>query len=322
MVVLQVVLLIGFALLLVKSTELVVGAIKYFASVTKLGSYGITAFVLAFATSIPELVVGIVAAIEGSTPLVLGNVLGSNIADLTIVVGGAAIVGGGIRVVGDFLRKDLFLTFLAGSMPLLLLLDNRLTRIDGVVLLVVYVVYVFTVLTKKGRDLGGVQIEQSSFKRILYLINRSKPNKRIGQFLLGVILLLFSSHMIVQLAQSIAAGFNIPILLVGLFLVAIGTSLPELAFELRAVRSGDVGMVFGDLLGSVVANSTLIIGITSLINPVRLNGGLQPYLYGTIAFVVIFLTFWLFVSTKKRLEIWEGVGLIVLYVIFAIVEIF
>lgn len=322
MVVFQVVLLVGFALLLVKSTELVVGAIRHFASVTKLGSYGITAFILAFATSIPELTVGVVAAIEGKTPLVLGNVLGSNIADLTIVIGGAAIVGGGIRVIGDFLRKDLFLTFLAGSMPLLLLLDNRLTRIDGIVLLAVYIVYVITVLTKKGKDIGGKQIEQSSFKRILYRISRSKPNEKIGQFLLGILLLLFSSHMIVQLAERIADGFNIPILLVGLFLVAIGTSLPELAFELRAVKSGDVGMVFGDLLGSVVANSTLIIGVTSLINPMRLNGGLEPYLYGTISFVVIFLVFWLFVSTKKKLERWEGVGLIVLYVIFALVEIF
>ena len=119
MVMLQVILLVGFALLLVKSTELVIGAIKYIAQITKLGSYGITAFVLAFATSLPELVVGVVAAIEGSSPLVLGNVLGSNIADLTIVIGGAAIVGGGIKVLGDFLRKDLFLTFFLSEQTLI-----------------------------------------------------------------------------------------------------------------------------------------------------------------------------------------------------------
>ena len=81
-----------------------------------------------------------------------------------------------------------------------------------------------------------------------------------------------------------------------------------------------MGMAFGDLLGSVVANSTLIMGIVALIAPFRLDGGLQPYLLGTLGFVGIFLLFWFFASTKRRLERWEGAVLLLGYLLFAVVE--
>jgi cation:H+ antiporter len=108
-------------------------------------------------------------------------------------------------------------------------------------------------------------------------------------------------------------------LLVGLFLVAIGTSLPELAFELKAIREKEPGMVFGDLLGSVVANGTLIIGITSLISPIKIQA-FNEYLLATAAFVVIFGVFYLFIRTKKKLERWEGAVLLGAYVIFILLE--
>lgn len=316
----EMILLIGFALVLVKSTELLTGALKRLARITKLGQFAVTAFILAFATSLPELVVAIVSSAEGDPTIALGNVLGSNIADLSLVIGGAAIVGGGIRVRGEFLRRDLFLTFLAGSLPLLMLVDSKLNRFDGIVLLVVYAIYVITVLKEKGEEIGKKEMKQPTIKRMFNLLYKNHAERDFGKFMVGVVLLLFSSHMIVQLAEKVAVGFGVPLLLVGLFIVAIGTSLPELVFEIRAVREKQVEMAFGDLLGSIVANSTLIMGVVGVIAPFTLKTGLTPYLVGTLGFVVMFCLFWIFVSTKKHLERWEGIVLVLGYLVFIVAE--
>ena len=109
--------------------------------------------------------------------------------------------------------------------------------------------------------------------------------------------------------------------LVGLFLVAVGTSLPELSFEIEAIRKKEVGMVYGNLLGSIVANSSLILGVTALIVPIRLSErDVESYLVATVAFVLVFGAFWWLVRTKKRLDRWEGGVLVLIYGLFALWE--
>ena len=136
-----------FSVLLIKATDILVVNLKRMAEATRLGEFAITSFVLALATSLPELFVGISSAIEGSPSLSLGNVIGSNIADLSLVIGGAAIIGGSLSVQGIFLSRDVFYAFLAGAAPMLLLFDKNLSRIDGLVLLALYGFYNVSVFT-------------------------------------------------------------------------------------------------------------------------------------------------------------------------------
>ncbi len=138
---------------------------------------------------------------------------------------------------------------------------------------------------------------------------------------MGVLGLLVSAHLIVKLAERVAVGYGVSLLVVGLILVALGTSLPELIFEFKAVKSKEVGMVFGDLLGSLVANSTLIIGTVGMIHPFSLDGGFQPYLRGTITFLVLFGLFWWLATTKRKLERWEGLILLLIYGVFLWLEV-
>ncbi|MCH7952117.1 sodium:calcium antiporter [Patescibacteria group bacterium] len=314
-------LLVIFGYLLVKATDHLVDEVRDIAQITKIGKFGLTAFLLAFATSLPELVVGVAAALEGRPILSLGNVLGSNIVNVSLVMGGVAIVGGSIRVVGEFLKKDLFSTFLAGSMPLLLLIDGELSRVDALVLLAVYVWYTYTVLAEKTEELAEYQEAESGFIHQLFLrLRHGEAKRHFAWLLFWVLVLLFSADMLVKTSVVLAGAMGIPIILIGLFFVAIGTSLPEFVFGLKANRSGETAMVYGNLLGSVVANSTLILGITALIQPIRLDGGFQPYLLATAAFVVLFGLFWVFVSTKRALERWEGVVLVLVYLLYAFFE--
>jgi len=292
-----------------------IGALNRLSKNSRLSKFGLTSFLLALATSLPELFVGITAALEKKPSLALGTVLGSNIANLSLVIGGAAVIGGSIGIIGDFLFKDIFYVFIAGSLPLLMLADSRLTRVEGLLLLAIYGVYNFTVLKRRKKIKTGVDI-----RKLLRRLNRKKVNNEIAWIFFGAALLIFSADGIVKIAALVAQNFKVPLILVGLFLVAVGTSLPELSFEIAAVRKKQVGMVFGDLLGSIVANSTLILGITALISPIILDGGFKVYFWATIAFLILFFIFWLFVKTKKKLERWEGAVLLLLYFLFIFFE--
>ncbi len=291
-----------------------VQALDHLSNSSQLGKFALTSILMGIATSLPELFICLAAALEKEQNLALGNVLGSNIADLSLVIGGATLVGGSLSIFGEFWKKDFLAIFLAAILPLFLLLDNSLSRVDGLLLLLVFGIYNYTILAEspkrrlKRRKAG-----------ILHRLNHQGTQKQIAWLFLGAALLLFSADMIVKLAGSLASQLHLPLILVGLFLVAVGTSLPELSFEIGAVRRKQVAMVFGDLIGSVVANSTLILGLTALINPIKLRS-FESFFLATVFFIVIFLLFWFFVKTKRKLERWEAVVLILVYGFFIFLE--
>jgi cation:H+ antiporter len=269
-------------------------------------------------TSFPELFVGITSAIAGSPQLALGVALGSNIVNVTLVIGVVAAVGGGLAVVKDFVKKDTIKAFAAACLPLLLLIDGRLSKIDGLVLLATFALYHLT--TINGRMSVNSNAEVSPLSRFgLWIKGFRKKYQRRQQswFLLGAIVLLFSADVIVKTGMEIANILNIPIILVGLFMVAVGTSLPELALEIRAIKSKQVNIVLGNLLGSVVANSTLILGVVSLISPIVINESML-YVNSVLVFLLGFFLFWVFIKTKLFLSRWEGIVLIGLYILFVV----
>jgi cation:H+ antiporter len=317
----QIIALVVLCLILIYATSLIVRSIKILARQSGLGVYGITAFILAISTSLPELVVSVVSAFEGNTSLVLGNIIGSNIADLSLVIGGAAILSGSLKVTGNILSRDIYLTGAAGFLPIFLIADGTLSQADGVVLLVIYAILVSTFLHTHQKALASHVMAISPLRRFLLTVTSSNGHGGALKFVVGVGLLLVSSHFIVQLATALAVSTGLTTLFIGLFIVAVGTSLPELAFELKAISSGQAKMALGDLLGSVVANSTLILGLASIIRPLALSHeGLIPYGMAIGAFTIIYFAFVWFVRTKKKLEWWEGLLLLLGFIIFVIAE--
>ena len=312
------VLLVFFSFLLIKATDILLINLKRLSSRTRLGEFAITGFLIALATSLPELFVGISSALEGVPNLSLGNVIGSNIANLSLVIGGAAFLGGALGVKGRFVRRDVFYAFLAGAAPMMLLVDRHLSRIDGVILLALYGFYNFSVFAEQKKRVVEADGEKV-IHWILRRLNHAGQSRDIAWIFMAVALLIFSSDMLVRQAVVFGKFLQLPILLIGLFLVAVGTSLPELAFQLKAVRQRRPQMAFGDLLGSVVANGTLIIGVTSLLAPIKIMA-FSEYLLATLAYVVIFGLFYLFIRTKQKLERWEGAILVLAYLVFVVAE--
>ncbi|MBU2051843.1 sodium:calcium antiporter [Patescibacteria group bacterium] len=312
-------LLIGFSVLLIKATDIISESLNHLSRITRMGKFAITSFLLAFATSVPELVVGITAALEGRPSLSLGVVLGSNIANLSLVIGSAALIGGSLSVAGQWFKFDIFSVFLAGTMPLILLLDKTLSRSDGLILVMIYGIYNYGILMGKKRLVPPVS---GRFK--LLILKNQLANKKMDRWLIWLFfwtaVLIFSANMIVNAAINFSHLLGAPVLLVGMFLVAVGATLPELTFEARAIKKHQAGMVLGNLTGSIVVNSTLILGLVSLIKPIKLDNGLNEYLLAAAAFGVMFLLFWLFIRSKKKLERWEGLALVMAYLLFVFLE--
>ena len=305
-------------LFLGKAAQVTIKHLTHIAHHLSWNTFVVAFLILGVATSIPELVVSVTSALEGRPGLALGTIVGSNIANISLVVGGAALIGGSFSVIGEFLRMDIFSVFLAGVLPLMLLIDGRLSRVDGIILLLIYGLYNYGLLNahRHSHNHRPTGLFAGVFKRKKI----SRLNRSLAWLFLGAALLMFAADMIVKLAVSIAGGLNVPVFLIGLFLVGVGATMPELFFEIEAVKKKQAGMVLGNLFGSVVVNSTLILGIAALINPIELAGGLNAYLLSAAVFGVMFLLFWWFVRTKKKLERWEGVVLAAAYLVFALME--
>ena len=309
LILINLILLITFSFLLIKATQLLITSLKKISLTTGLGKFALASILISLATSLPELFVSITAAFSNEQNLALGNILGSNIADISLILGGVVLVGGKLSVRGDYLKKDLLIVFLASTLPLILILDKQLSRLDGLLLLLIFWLYNYSVYRQSAARKNFLSEGES----------RKSIKKELFTIFAAAGMLLISAEIIVKSAVGIALWFNLPIFLAGLFFVAIGTSLPELVFEMSAIKHKEMAMVFGDSLGSLVANATLILGLTVLINPITIVSHQELFL-ATLIFVVAFSLFWFFSRTKKKLERWEGLVLLLVYVVFAFLE--
>jgi len=232
------------------------------------------------ATSFPELFVSVTSAIQRETDLSLGIVIGSNIANISLIAGFAALLAGKVVVHGEFLKRDIAIALIAGILPIILALDRNLTRIDGLILLAVYGVYATSFFKVRFLEIAERHKVEIYFHRLFRKIEQLEvsKSKELGKLLVGIALLLTSADLITRVSGKLATEANIPVFLIGLILIAVGTSLPELAFSLRSLEDNEPKMFFGNLLGSLIVNATLIVGLSILINPVY-NLPLNNYLF-------------------------------------------
>lgn len=323
MVIVSVLILILFSGLLIKSADIVAAALKRLGRETHTKTFVLSAILLALATSFPELSVGITSALQGTPQLSLGNVLGANLANIAVVVGVSTILARSVNVYGEIVKRDVAFAFIAGLLPIVLVIDRQLSRVDGLILLSSYGAYAASFF--KGRFLEIASVHKRKQEGFAYRFLRrlnddgGKLSRDLGRLFLGIALLLFSADVIVRAAISFSAQVGIPVFLVGLVVLSLGTTLPELAFSIRSLEKHQSSMFFGNILGSIIANSTVVIGLAATIHPITVKS-FNDYLIAVIAFLLIFGAFWLFIRTKKRLDMWEAGVLLVLYVVFVIVE--
>jgi len=265
-------------------------------------------------TSLPELFVGIAAALRNQPQIALGNIVGANLANLSWIIGGAALVFGAIPVIGEYLRNELWITAGMVMMPFLLMTDGKLTRLDGLVLIFLYLLYANNLVRRGNSPLRALKI---SGRKIIKHRVKTRMNSIVQAFKLiswlGV--LGVSALMLVNLAVKVSGSLGVSSFWIGLIVLAIGTTLPELVLTIVASEKREISLILGDILGSVVINSTLILGIIVMISPIGYTDPLQKGISGLFLMTILGL-FWLFTKSKHKLDRWEGAVLVGIYAMF------
>lgn len=289
-------LLTGFALL-IKGADFFVEASSSIAKRLRVPSIIIGLTIVAFGTSAPELAVSTAASISGNNDIALGNVLGSNIFNLLVVLGACGVV----RPFGVKLRWD-FLATIGVAVILLIMIAFDLTvgRADGIILLILFIAFV------------GLTVRDALINRIITNeeIETLSPLRSLIYIIGGLAAIVWGGDLVVNSASSIARSFGLSQNLVGLTIVAMGTSLPELVTSIVAARKGENGLALGNVIGSNLFNILMVLGISSTISPIAVSA---LSIYDT-AFLIAASIITLFLcKSKQRISRMEGIIMLALY---------
>ncbi len=261
--------------------------------------------IVALGTSAPEFCVSLVSALKGTADLAVGNVVGSNIFNAMLIVGVAAMVAP-MTILPSTVRKDVPVALLASvALTVMVLMDGDLSRVDAVLLFVGFLAFMW--VTLRGAK-GSHAIEQEQAAPRGYSVLKS-----VGLLVLGLACLVVGSNIFVDGATSVAQTLGVSEAVIGLTIVAGGTSLPELATSVVAARKGNSGIAIGNVLGSNVLNILLILGAAGLICPMQVQG-ITLVDFAMMTGSVLLL--WLFSYTKLTVARWEGAVLTVLFLAY------
>lgn len=303
-----VLLIIGLVVLIYGANFLVDGG-SALAHRLKVSNMVIGLTVVAFGTSTPELVVNVVSSMDGSSALALGNVLGSNIFNILAILGVTAlIVPLGVKKMTTWV--EIPLAVLAAVLVLLFINGDpagTITRAEGICLLCFFVIFlVYTLmLAKFGAAGDGEEIE----------IKNYSVGKSVLFILLGLVGLIGGGRLLVNGAVSIAQSMGISERIIELTIVSIGTSLPELATSIIAARKKNADMAIGNVVGSNIFNTFLILGASATITPLQVpQGSLLDLIVNIVAAGLLFL--FIFTGRGRKISRWEGGILLVIYIVY------
>ena len=300
--------IIGF-FLLIKGADLLVDGSASIAKKLKISSIVIGLTIVAFGTSAPEFIVNIFANVRGNSEIAIGNILGSNIANILLILGISAIIYP-ITAKKNTVLKEIPLSLLAaivlGLMANDLIIDGAsfsgITRIDGFILLSFFIIFLYYTfgITKSDKDIVEEEIKVFSYSKAVIFI------------ILGLAGLVIGGKWIVDGAIKIAELFNISQSLIGLTIVAIGTSLPELATSAIAAYKKQSDIAIGNVVGSNIFNIFWILGANAIIRPLPFSNSSNGDIAMTI-FASILLFIVMFIGKKRVIERWQGVFMVTLY---------
>ncbi len=268
-------------------------------------------FVMAFAASLPNLFVDINAALHNMPEVSFGDIVGGNLVDLTLVMAVAVLFGKSfLPAESEMVQKSAIFTAVIAVLPLLLVWDGRLDRIDGIILLGAFALYSWWLFSKEDR-----------FKKVY----RGRPEtaaKGFSKFLINLVkviifllLLLLASQFVVGSAKFFSAQLGISLSLVGVLIVGLGNCFPEAYFSIISAKKGENWLILGDLMGSVIVCATLVLGIIALIAPFQIND-LSPFLIARIFTIIASLIFLVFIRTGKKITRTEGLLFLFIYIAF------
>ncbi len=290
---------------LAKSSEVVIDALIKISEYYQISQLAVGFILIAFATSIPDFTVAVLAAQSGNTPLAIGDALGSSIANIALVLGLGAMFRR-ITIRREKMIESAELLLLISLLPLVILPRNRVGVFEGLIFIMIFFLYCFFVL------------KQKITMRLKEGVMRKEVRKDIVLFLLSMAIVIVSAKFTVQYGVSVAGLIGVPPALIGMTIIAFGTTLPELMIDFTAIRRGYANLAIGDILGSCVINLTLVMGSALMIHESVVD--FQVFLLPLVTLLLVnsLLTYSLlkFEGIKRQF----GLIFLLIYVIFLLIE--
>jgi cation:H+ antiporter len=302
--------LIASLAVLAKASHLAIVSIEDLIELTGLSEASAGFVVLAVMTSVPEMTVAVFAILQGAPGISVGDLLGSNMFNIGIVIGIMAMMGPLEKVRSDFLVEMVDILFFSSAIPILLVipfLSAKLQTVGPIVGVILIGVFAFSIyMMAKTRRVPSVDMEKE-------VIKMKSKKAVLVKAAVGIAVVIVAARFAVWSAADIATILGVPPILIGAKIVAIGTSLPELALDVTAVRRGRVHLAIGDVIGSNLTNIALVLGFVLLVSPFTVNltifTEILPFL------LITALLLWRFL-TKGGIPKWGGILLIMVYILF------
>lgn len=309
-ILLQFVLLIVGFVFLIKGSDFFVDGASSIASLLKIPTIIVGLTIVAFGTSAPEAAVSITSAITGNNAMAVSNVIGSNLFNILMVIGISALLGE-LLMEKDVLNKDLpFLVGITVLFAAFIIIGWNVSQIEGIILLIILIAYVSHLIKSAKKSDNANVVEKPKFTlpySILFII-------------IGLAGIIIGGDLVVNSASDIAIAFGMSETLVGLTIVAIGTSLPELVTSLTALKKGENQLVIGNVIGSNIFNILFVLGASSAITAISLDSSM---LIDVTFMVFVTVLCFIFGKTQDKFDKKEGailVALFIAYMIFAILR--
>ena len=323
-------LIVGLALI-VKSADVLIDSAAKIARFYGVSSFVVGITVIAFGTSAPELAVGLISGFAKANELTLGNIIGSSLSNIALIVGLAAILSP-LRVKDGIVRRELPMLFITQAvMCLFLIFDHRLTRLEGIILLLGFVGFMIYV-TRNAKNSMAIQIDAEGDIDTDFdgnavppeaddldgLPDKSKMTKLWVLSVISLAGLFVGGRVTVSSSTSIAESFGLDETLIGLTVVALATTLPELITSIIAVRKKEPDIVLGNCIGSILFNIMLVLGASAVINPIIVETDIR---FDLIAMMVVTLILLILALTKKTLGRASGILLLLCFIFFMTVKV-
>lgn len=302
------ILIIGF-ILLIKGADFFVDGSSSVAKRLKVPSMIIGLTIVAMGTSLPECAVSVTASMSNNNALAVSNVVGSNLFNLMVVCGVCTLFVP-LTVSTDTLKKEFPFSIICAALLLVFGLDSMLGRVDSAIFIVLFAAYlvwmIYSALQARNKALSEDNDEEIKllpvWQCIVYIVG-------------GAAAIKFGGDFVVEGATAIATMLGLSQNLIGLTIVALGTSLPELVTSIVAARKNEIDMALGNVIGSNIFNILLVLGIAGVISPVAI---IAENLIDTFILIAVSTLVWVFAWKKKELVKWQGIVMLAIYTAYLV----
>ena len=290
---------------LIWGADLLINQSERIALKFKIPEFIIGATLIALGTSLPEMAASIAASLDNKPEIAIANVIGSNVLNITLVLATVFLIAKSINPNRDFFAKDSTWALVPVLVFILMIIDGVISRFDATLLLLLMGAYLLFLLQDAKNipeeDLEDLDVSTFSWAKIVPLL--------LG----GFILVIIGAHFTVESASAIAKSFGISEWIIGIILISIGTSLPELAVSISAAVKGKVDMAIGNIIGSNMANTTVVLGAAAFVNPMSITA--SAYIFD-IATMIVATLLLVFITANKLYNKSAGISLIIILGLF------